>query len=126
MTLSVAATSGSTIDYQWRRNTIDIPGANDPTYTIEALSPETAGVYMCEVTNPCGEMPSNPATVSICYANCDLSDGIPALTANDFQCFLDRFTAGTVYANCDGSSASPALTANDFQCFINSYATGCP
>ena len=29
------------------------------------------------------------------------------------------------YANCDGSTGSPALTANDFQCFVNSYAAGC-
>jgi hypothetical protein len=29
------------------------------------------------------------------------------------------------YANCDGSTVSPVLTANDFQCFLNKFATGC-
>ena len=29
------------------------------------------------------------------------------------------------YANCDGSTANPSLTANDFQCFLNKFAAGC-
>ena len=57
-----------------------------------------------------------------CYANCDCSDGPPALTANDFQCFLDKFAAQDLTANCDGAGG---LTANDFQCFLNAYAAGC-
>ncbi len=60
-----------------------------------------------------------------CYANCDGSTTNPRLTANDFQCFLNRFAAGESYANCDGSTSIPSLTANDFQCFLNKYAAGC-
>jgi hypothetical protein len=60
-----------------------------------------------------------------CYPNCDLSTGSPLLTANDFQCFADKFAANDTYANCDGSTGTPALTANDFQCFANAYASGC-
>jgi hypothetical protein len=63
---------------------------------------------------------------STCYANCDASSNAPVLTANDFQCFLNRFAAGESYANCDASSGVPTLTANDFQCFLNAYAAGCP
>ncbi|MBX3377844.1 MAG: hypothetical protein KF678_12675 [Phycisphaeraceae bacterium] len=61
-----------------------------------------------------------------CYPNCDNSTGSPHLTANDFQCFLNRFITGDGYANCDRSTGSPSLTANDFQCFLNRYASGCP
>ncbi len=61
-----------------------------------------------------------------CYANCDGSTATPILTANDFQCFLNRFAASSPYANCDVSTSSPLLTANDFQCFLNAYAAGCP
>jgi cytochrome c peroxidase len=60
-----------------------------------------------------------------CYANCDQSIGSPLLTANDFQCFLNRFAAGDAWANCDGSTGTPVLTANDFQCFLNVFAAGC-
>ena len=64
--------------------------------------------------------------VGVCYANCDGSAGNPILTANDFQCFLNRFASGQSYANCDGSAGNPPLTANDFQCFLDRYAAGCP
>jgi len=60
-----------------------------------------------------------------CYPNCDSSSASPRLTANDFQCFLDSYVAGSLWANCDRSTASPQLTANDFQCFLNAYVAGC-
>ncbi|MBX3378075.1 MAG: hypothetical protein KF678_13850 [Phycisphaeraceae bacterium] len=60
-----------------------------------------------------------------CYANCDGSTGTPALTANDFQCFLNKYAAADPAANCDRSTGSPLLTANDFQCFLNTFAAGC-
>jgi hypothetical protein len=60
-----------------------------------------------------------------CYPNCDESTGTPLLTANDFQCFLNRFAAGDTRANCDESTGSPLLSANDFQCFLNKFAAGC-
>ncbi len=65
------------------------------------------------------------AAAATCYANCDNSSVAPVLTANDFQCFLNRFAALDPYANCDGSSVAPLLNANDFQCFLNACATGC-
>ncbi len=63
--------------------------------------------------------------VAGCYSNCDGSTALPVLTANDFQCFLNRYAAGDPYANCDGSTVAPVLNANDFQCFLNSFAAGC-
>jgi hypothetical protein len=72
--------------------------------------------------NPDGTLGPPPAT---CYANCDASTAAPVLTANDFQCFLNKFAATDPTANCDGSTAIPVLTANDFQCFLNAFASGC-
>ncbi len=57
-----------------------------------------------------------------CQTDCDGSGG---LSANDFQCFLNKFAARDPYANCDGSTANPVLTANDFQCYLNRFAIGC-
>jgi hypothetical protein len=61
-----------------------------------------------------------------CFPNCDDSTTVPILTANDFQCFLNRFATGDAAANCDASTTAPVLTANDFQCFVNAFAAGCP
>jgi hypothetical protein len=61
-----------------------------------------------------------------CYANCDGSTSAPVLNVLDFNCFINRFTAGDAYANCDGSTAAPVLNVLDFNCFINRYTAGCP
>ncbi len=66
-----------------------------------------------------------PAGTAPCYANCDGSNGVSVLTANDFQCFLNLFAQGDLRANCDGSLGVPQLTANDFSCFLDRFAGGC-
>jgi hypothetical protein len=48
------------------------------------------------------------------------------LNVLDFNCFLDRFTAGDAYANCDQSTAPPVLNVLDFNCFLNRFTAGCP
>ncbi len=95
----------------------DGPGAADPL-TGWTVTTGTGGTYGIRLTGAC-------APTAGCYANCDGSTGSPQLTANDFQCFINKYAANDTYANCDGSTGNPALTANDFQCFINKYAGGC-
>jgi hypothetical protein len=60
-----------------------------------------------------------PGLGAPCYANCDSVGG---LTANDFVCFLTKYTQGQSYADCDGVGG---LTTNDFACYLNAYASGC-
>jgi hypothetical protein len=67
-----------------------------------------------------------PAFAVPCYANCDASTAAPALNVLDFNCFLNRFTAGDPYANCDLSTAWPTLNVLDFNCFLNRFTAGCP
>jgi hypothetical protein len=66
------------------------------------------------------------ATASGCYANCDGSTTAPILNVLDFNCFLNRFSAGAGYANCDGSTTAPVLNVLDFNCFLNRFSAGCP
>lgn len=68
-----------------------------------------------------------PTTVRLvpCYANCDQSSSPPMLNANDFQCFMNRYTQGDPYVNCDLSTSPPVLNVNDFICFMNKFAIGC-
>jgi hypothetical protein len=62
----------------------------------------------------------------LCYPNCDGSLVPPVLNVLDFNCFLNRFSAGESYANCDGSSTPPVLNVLDFNCFLNAFSAGCP
>ncbi len=86
----------------------------------------TPDILGCDyITNPPIMVYLNQAAPP-CYVNCDGSDGTPILTANDFQCYLNKFAAGDAVANCDNSVVAPLLNANDFQCFMNKFAAGCP
>jgi hypothetical protein len=64
LSLSVAATGGS-LNYQWRKNTISIPGANAPTYTVASAGAGDAGSYDCVISNTCGTSTSNSASVTL-------------------------------------------------------------
>ncbi len=96
------------------------PGLADDVVRVRFAVEGTTGTSAAHVTEvtlaPCAP---------VCYANCDGSSSAPRLTANDFQCFLNRFAAGESYANCDQSTSVPSLTSNDFQCFLNAFAAGC-
>lgn len=68
LTLSVEASGGiGTLTYQWRRNTgegsQDIPGADEPTLTIESVNESDAGSYRCRVTDEIEQSISSFAAV---------------------------------------------------------------
>jgi len=64
VTFTVAA-SGTGISYQWRKNTVNIPGATSPSYTITGVVAGDAGNYDVVVTGTCGAATSNTATLVI-------------------------------------------------------------
>jgi hypothetical protein len=64
-TFAVVAT-GVDLHYQWRKDDEDIPGApDDAAYTIAAVDPNDAGAYGVVVTNPCGSVTSEVATLTV-------------------------------------------------------------
>lgn len=134
--IRVAANGTPPFTYQWRLNGVTLfdGGSFSGTTTAELrIVPDDdalEGNYDCVVTDACG-MTVRPVTrVFIdCYPNCDGSTSFPAVNAEDFQCFINRYAAGCpvsdCYANCDESTTPPFLNANDFQCFIDRVARGC-
>jgi len=61
VTFTVGAIGGGTLDYQWRKNGIDIPLANSSSFSIATVTPGDAGTYDVVVGNLCGNLPSAPA-----------------------------------------------------------------
>ncbi len=51
--------------YQWRKDGEDISGAIRDCYTIDPVSVDDAGVYDVVVTNACGVVPSDAATLTV-------------------------------------------------------------
>ena len=61
---------------QWFKNSKPINGATNATYTIAAVTKADAGVYNAVITNSCGQVATNYATVTIK----DPADDKPELT----------------------------------------------
>jgi hypothetical protein len=119
------------VSYQWYHNAALIPGASGASLLIDPVQQSDAGGYYCVVSNNCRSQTSSTATLTItggqsCYANCDNSTSAPILNVLDFNCFINRFSAGDSYANCDNSTVVPVLNVLDFNCFINQFSAGCP
>lgn len=74
LSLSVSATGTGPLSYQWRRNSVDLPGATGATYDVAAAGYADAGTYEVLVSNNCGSVLSSAAAVQVFLhsdANCD-------------------------------------------------------
>ena len=67
VTLSVTATSSTTISYQWRRNGLNLPGANSSTLVLNNVSDANNGDYSVVLTDAVGPLTSAPATLWVVY-----------------------------------------------------------
>ncbi|MBL9135381.1 MAG: immunoglobulin domain-containing protein [Verrucomicrobiales bacterium] len=65
VTLSVEATGTAPLSYQWRRNGIDLPGANAATLVLTDLQLTQEGGYSVRITNTAGSVISTVADVKV-------------------------------------------------------------
>ncbi|MCK4661001.1 MAG: immunoglobulin domain-containing protein [Phycisphaerae bacterium] len=72
--VTFCVTAGGTLplSYQWRKDDENIAGATESCYTIDPVVPSDEGMYDVVVTNACGSVGCNPATLVV--------DPLPAIT----------------------------------------------
>jgi hypothetical protein len=96
VTLSVTATNATS--YQWRKNTVIIPGAVDSFYTISSLNIADSGLYTVQAINNanagCASVTSDAAAI------------IPAIVVYS-KSTPDINIPSTWGANTDGSGSTP-------------------
>lgn len=97
-TFSVSASGTLPLAYQWKKNTINIPGATGSTLTISNVNSSHAGQYTVTVTNTVSSVTSNAATLTVS------SNALPVAQ-------ITSPTAGTTYAG--GNIISFSGTASD-------------
>jgi hypothetical protein len=67
--------SGHNLSYQWRKNSVFIPGATSQSYTIPYCTPADAAQYSVLVTNSYGHALSNDSQLTVTFTDTD-NDGI--------------------------------------------------
>jgi hypothetical protein len=75
-TFSVGASGTIPLNYQWRLNGNDIPGATANTFTRHNVEPCQAGVYSVFLSNVAGSATSAGATLTVTQPDTDV-DGLP-------------------------------------------------
>jgi len=65
VTFTVVASGTTPLSYQWKKNGVDISGATSSSYTISTVTTADAGSYTCYVSNACGNVTSNAATLTV-------------------------------------------------------------
>jgi len=69
VTFNVTASGATPLTYQWRKNSVNISGANSSSYTISSVNTADAGTYSVVVSNSFGSTTSNNATLTVTAAN---------------------------------------------------------
>ncbi|MBI4645292.1 MAG: immunoglobulin domain-containing protein [Bacteroidia bacterium] len=65
VTFSISVTSAISLSYQWKKDGTDISGATSASYAINSAALADAGDYTCFVSNSCGNITSDIATLTV-------------------------------------------------------------
>ncbi len=104
---SVTATGTGPLSYQWQKNGADIPGATGDSYSIDSVTVDDADSYTVIVTNACGSVTSDAASLTL--------ESQPPI----ISCPLDISVAGNIFGSCEANLNVGMATATD-NCSITS------
>ncbi|MCI0676136.1 MAG: immunoglobulin domain-containing protein [Phycisphaerales bacterium] len=135
--LAVAGQGSETLAYQWRKSGAEIidggnvSGATTSTLTINPVHMSDAGTYDCVVSNVCGSVTSDPATLTvICYGDIApaLGGGDNLVNINDLLEIIGEW--GPCNDACPEDIAPPpegdnTVNLNDLLAVINAWGP-CP
>lgn len=65
LTLTVDAGGTAPLQYQWKKNNVDIPGATSSTYTKSGTTAADSGSYTVVVKNGSGQVVSDPVALTV-------------------------------------------------------------
>jgi len=98
--------------------TFNVSGATTPSMNITSLS-GLGGNFRCIVTNACGSVTSNEATLTICAADFNCNGFV---NGDDFDSYIAAFVSGDLSSdfNRDGF-----VNGDDFDAFVPVFELGC-
>ncbi len=82
------------IGYQWKKDGADISLATSATYTIPSLSATDRGIYTCYISNGCGNVTTNDATLTVSLAAPTSAIASPSTINSGGSSILSAISAG--------------------------------
>ena len=140
-TFTVTAT-GTGLSYQWRKNTVNIPGATSASYTIPNPQETDVAAYSVVVTNASGSVMSNivylntiislqPENASVCIGTphtISFTSNGASLTYQWYSKASPGNTGGTLISGATSSTYSPPVNiagTKYYYCVITNNGSGC-
>ena len=120
-TLTVAGVAPTSV-VRWRKDGVEIPGANDATLTLTPLFAHDAGSYTCDVLSGegiCGTSSTAAARVLICGADFNCDGGVDG---DDVIGFFEQWDAGLIGADFNGDDG---VDGDDVIGFFERWDSGC-
>ncbi|MBL9201052.1 MAG: hypothetical protein JNL39_11125 [Opitutaceae bacterium] len=105
---SVSAQNAAGAVYQWFKDGVPLPGANNPVYTITAANATHAGTYMVTVTAPSGTVTSRAANL-VFGASADPGRLINLSILTALTGPADNFSFGVVVGGAGTVGSKPLL-----------------
>jgi hypothetical protein len=121
----VVATGSPPPTYQWRKDGMNIAGANAAIFTIPSIAGSDAGSYDCIVANVCGSVTTTAATLTVTTP--------PVITGNPVAQSPCEGTSATFQISATGTppltyvwrrNGTPIANSNSATLVINSVASG--
>ncbi len=114
-TLSATLT-GSQLNYQWRFNAANIPGATATTLVISNIQPASAGIYTLVVSNVTAAITSSVASVSVL-----ISQSTQIAYSEDFESAFANTNWNVFDGAANGISDYTATWAYDYSAYFSAY-----
>lgn len=112
VTFAVTATGDAPLNYQWKFNSTDIPGATRPTFTLNNVRFADDGSYTVLISNSAGSVTSSTAILSVW----------PSLSVNDITVIEGNFGAiNAIFTVSLSASYNQTVAVNFFT--MNGTAT---
>jgi len=65
----VVGATGANLNYQWKKNGVNVANSNNDTLTLSPVALTDAGTYTVDITGLCGNLTSQSVTVNVTAAN---------------------------------------------------------